>query len=87
MAIARAHSWIDDLKAKRVRDVGDIARREGLPQSYVRAHLPLAFLAPSIVVAVLEGRQPSDLTLKRLMYRTNLSTEWSVQRRQLGFQD
>jgi len=86
-AIARAHTWTEDLKARRVRDVAEIARREDLPQSYVRAHLPLAFLAPSIVMSVIEGRQPADLSLKQLMYRTDLSIEWSVQRRQLGFRD
>jgi hypothetical protein len=85
MAIARAYAWVDELKAGRVRGFNEIADRERLPSSYVRSHLPLAFLAPSIVTAVLEGRQPADLTLKHLMYRTDLPTDWALQRRQLGF--
>jgi len=84
-AIARAHTWVDEFKAGRVRDVNEIAVRERLPSSYVRSHLPLALLAPSIVTAVLEGRQPADLSLKHLMYRTALSIDWALQRRQLGF--
>jgi hypothetical protein len=84
-AIGRAHVWIEELKAGRVRDLNEIAHRHGLPSSYVRAHLPLAFLAPSIIAAILEGRQPADLSLKQLMYRTNLALDWAQQRRQLGF--
>ncbi len=36
--------------------------------------------------AILEGRQPADLNLKRLMYRTDLSSNWNLQRQQLGFE-
>ena len=84
-AIARAHVWVQEISSGRIADVNAIAKRENLPASYVRSHLPLAFLAPSIVTAVLEGRQPADLTLKHLMYRTQLPTDWALQRRQLGF--
>ena len=84
-AIARAHMWVEQLQGGRARDLNEIATREGLPSSYVRAHLPLASLAPSIVTALLDGRQPADLTLNRLMYGTDLSSEWAEQRRQLGF--
>jgi len=51
-----------------------------------RRILPLAFLAPSIMGAILEGRQPADLSLKQLMYRTDLAVEWPAQRRQLGLE-
>lgn len=84
-AIARAHVWIEELKLGRVCNLNEIADRHRLPSSYVRAHLPLAFLAPSIVSAILEGRQPADLSLKQLMYRTDLALNWAQQRRQLGF--
>jgi hypothetical protein len=83
-ALARAHAWFEDIRLQRVQDVSELATRER--RSYVQAHLPLAFLAPRIVVAILEGRQPADLTLKRLMYRTMLSIDWSLQHRQLGFE-
>jgi hypothetical protein len=66
--------------------VSELAVRERLPRSYVQAHLSLAFLAPSIVTAILEGRQPADLSLKQLMYRTDLAVRWPAQRRQLGFE-
>jgi hypothetical protein len=54
---------VQEITPGRIADVNTIAKRENLPASYVRSHLPLAFLAPSIVTAVLEGRQPADLTL------------------------
>ena len=76
---------MQEISSGRIADVNAIAKRENLPASYVRSHLPLAFLAPSIVTAVLAGRQPADLTLKHLMYRTQLPTDWALQRRQLGF--
>ena len=85
-ALARAYQWVDEIKSGRVRDITAIAERERLPSSYVRSHLPLAFLAPSIVTAVLDGRQPGDLSLKQLMYRTDLPIEWAAQRQTLGFE-
>jgi len=84
-AVARAYSWFDDIRTRRVNDVSELAVRVQLPRSYVQAHLPLAFLSPPIVVAILEGRQPADLNLKQLMYRMGLSNSWSSQQRQLGF--
>ena len=84
-AIARAYTWLEQLQAGHARDLNAIAVREGLASSYVRDHLPLAFLAPSIVTAIVEGRQPKDLSLNQLMYRTELSSNWAEQRHQLGF--
>ena len=85
-ALARAHAWFEDIRSQRVEDVSELAAREQLPRSYVQAHLPLALLAPTIVTDILEGRQPIDLNLKRLMYQSELSIDWRFQRRQLGFE-
>jgi site-specific DNA recombinase len=85
-AIARAHCWFEDLKQQRFRDLAEIARHEGLPTTYVHALIPLAFIAPSIVTAIFKGTQPPDLTLQRLLRRTDLALDWPTQRRQLGFE-
>ena len=85
-AVARAYAWFEDIRMRRVSDVSELAVREQLTRSYVQAHLPLAFLAPSIVGEILEGRQPADLSLKQLMYRTDLAVSWNSQRQQLGFE-
>ena len=86
-AIARARVWFEDIRTGRISDLSQLAAREQLPRSYVQAHLPLAFLAPKIIQALLDGGQPADLTLKKIMYRTDLSTDWARQANQLGFGD
>ena len=45
--------------------------------------MPLAFLAPDIVQAIYEGRQPLGLKVKALS--ANLPLDWVEQRRALGF--
>ena len=45
----------------------------------------LNYLAPDIVVAILNGRQPVGLTAHKLMADTRLPLEWSEQRTTLGF--
>jgi len=50
-----------------------------------RAHRGISTLAPCIVAAIVEGRQPATLTRKRLAKLTNLPVEWADQRQALGF--
>jgi DNA invertase Pin-like site-specific DNA recombinase len=45
----------------------------------------LAFLAPDIVNAIMEGRQPPALTTRRLMQLPRIPLEWQSQRKVLGF--
>jgi hypothetical protein len=47
---------------------------------YVRRLLELAFLAPDITEAILEGRQPRDMMLEEIM-RNGLPISWVLQRR------
>ena len=54
-------------------------------RAQAKDYLPLAFLAPKIVRAILDGKQPADLSLKQLMYRTDLPVDWASQTSQLGF--
>jgi len=86
-AVARACAWFDDIRTGKIADLSEIAIREKLPRSYVQAHLPLAFLAPKIVQAILDGTQPANMSAKQVMYRTDLSVEWAKQTSQLGFAD
>jgi len=52
---------------------------------YVRRLLDLAFLAPDIIAAILEGSQPAGLSAERLIRLPNLPAGWAEQRRLLGF--
>lgn len=45
----------------------------------------LAFLAPDIVAAILQGRQPAHLNSKALLRVPSLPLDWGEQRRALGF--
>ena len=62
-----------------------IADAEDVVPSYVTRLLRLTYLAPDIVTALVEGRQPIELTAKRLMDDTRLPLEWQAQRELLGF--
>jgi site-specific DNA recombinase len=60
-----------------------LARQTGLTPHYVRNVFACAFLAPDIVEAILEGRQPLTLKFENLYKHIPLS--WAEQRRQFGF--
>jgi site-specific DNA recombinase len=47
--------------------------------------LPLAFLSPDIVQAIVRGVQPVHLTAKSLVQRIVLPLDWLAQRESLGF--
>ena len=61
------------------------ALREGVSGSHIAHHLPLAFLAPDIIAAILAGRHPVDLTADALFKRIDLPLDWQEQKALLGF--
>jgi site-specific DNA recombinase len=82
-AVARGRQWYEWIVAGEVSRRRSIAQRVGLNERYVGRVLECAFLAPDTVEAILDGRQPSDLTFGKLTHRLPLS--WIDQRRELGF--
>jgi DNA invertase Pin-like site-specific DNA recombinase len=84
-AITSASQWFEELKAGTVRSIKELAARHHVDKGDVSRILPLAFLAPDIVEAILDGRQPVDLTAYRLKRLCDLPHLWSEQRRVLGF--
>ncbi len=83
--IARAHDWLRRLASGESGSVKDIAAADSVTGSYVTRVLRLAFLAPDIVEAILDGRQPVELTTKRLLLLGDLPLGWQDQRLRLGF--
>jgi site-specific DNA recombinase len=81
--IARAHRWFDQLVSGEVKSLTAIATREGLNYRFVGKILRLAFLAPEIVEAVAEGRQPPELSTELLTKRVRLPLAWGDQKRLL----
>ena len=65
-ALARGHAWFDDLVSGRARSIREIATREGVPDRYVSRLLEIAFLPPSLVEDILDGRQPVEMTAEKL---------------------
>jgi site-specific DNA recombinase len=78
--MAHAHQWWDDLMSNRFPTVRALARAYNKDERYVARTLPYAFLAPSLVEAIVCGRQPVDLTAQDLMTLPDLPIEWAQQR-------
>ena len=83
-SIARAQRWFDQLLAGEVKSLAAIAAREGLNYRFVGKIIRLAFLAPEIVEAIAEGRQPPELSTELLTKRIRLPLDWDDQKRLLG---
>ena len=83
-AVARARRWMIELVDGVHGSVVQLADAYATNANYVAKHLPLAFLAPSVVDAILEGRQPVELTTWDLMNRIDIPLDWGDQARRLG---
>jgi len=82
-AVARGHAWYTKVLEGKVSDMKSLARETGLTPHYVRNVFACAFLAPDLVEAILEGRQPLMLKFEHLYKHIPLS--WAEQREQFGF--
>ena len=63
----------------------ELAKREGVSRSYFTRLVRLSYLAPDIIQAILDGRQPRDLTADKLLAHSRLPLTWHEQRTVLGF--
>jgi DNA invertase Pin-like site-specific DNA recombinase len=85
--VARAHDFQDRLMEDPDLTVPAIASQERLTIGYLSRLLRLPSLAPDIVTAIINGKQPSELSAKRLTrLALKLPTDWAEQRKLLGFQ-
>ena len=82
----RRHSNINNLQdiaqllSGEVKSLTAIATREGVNYRFVGKIIRLAFLAPKIVEAVAQGRQPPELSTELLTKRLRLPLDWSDQK-------
>ncbi len=65
--------------------IRDFAVKVDSNERYVARVLTLRFLAPKIIETILMGRQPTELTIDRLIKRTRLPLDWTEQATTLGF--
>jgi hypothetical protein len=80
-ALARGFRWKRQLEDGRRCSISDIATAEKIDRGYVGSILRLTLLAPDIIEAILDGRQPAVLGLPRLL--KPFPVEWARQRAEL----
>ena len=80
-ATAIGRAWLDQLVQGDVPDLAAIAARENRSERSVRMILSLAFLAPDIVKAAIDGTLPRGHGLSTL---TDLPIDWAGQRKVVG---
>ena len=85
-AVARSHVWMQKLLSGEVSSIQELCRTEKVSDVYLRRILRCATLAPDVVEAILEGRQPSDVTLQRIVYERP-PLLWAEQRVHYGVAD
>jgi hypothetical protein len=83
--LMRAHSLARRIANNPSSTLEDIGAQEGMGAPYAARAMRLNYLAPEIVVAILNGRQPEGVTATKLIADTRLSLDWAGQRREMGF--
>jgi hypothetical protein len=81
-ALAKARGWIDNLRLGRRGSFAEIAEREVQGERHIRLLVPLAFLSPRIVAAIVDGTAPTDLTVTGLARA--LPYSWGERERSIG---
>jgi hypothetical protein len=66
-ALARAFRWRGMLESGAFATIQELAAAEKINSSYVSRMLRLTLLAPDMVEAILDGRQPDGVTLAGLL--------------------
>jgi len=83
LAITRAHHWKELLDSGKFASISELAQAMGLDVSYAARLFRLTFLAPDIIEAILDGREPDGLSMRILA--KPISLDWREQREELGF--
>jgi DNA invertase Pin-like site-specific DNA recombinase len=93
--IAKPESWLVDLLQQaaeyrsfmldnRDKSMAELARAKRLGPSTFARILRLNYLAPDIQAAIIDGRQPADLSVHDMLYGA-MPLDWGQQRKLLGF--
>jgi hypothetical protein len=84
-AVVRAHIWFDRLLSGEATSITEMSRTDNVADRYLGRVMRLAFLAPDITEAILDGRQPRHLSAQQLINMEDLPIDWEEQRIRLGF--
>jgi hypothetical protein len=81
-ALARGFRWRRMLEEGRYASISEMAAAEKIERGYLGSLLRLTLLAPEMVEAILDGRQPAGVTLPGLL--EGVPVGWGEQRNALG---
>ena len=79
--VVKAREWLHLVTTGGHKSIADAARTIGIDDGEISRVLPLAFLAPDIVEAIVQGLQPITLTARRLKRLKPLPPLWVEQQR------
>ena len=80
-SIGRGRRWLEELVLDQTATAETIAKRERCTARKVNMTISLAFLAPDLVKAAIDGTLPHGMGVVRL---ADLQAEWSRQHQMLG---
>ena len=83
-AFAKAYKWQQILKNDKRMTVAHLADKENVAVSYFSKILRLNYVAPDIISAILDGKQPRSLKLQDFMTKP-IPNLWQEQKEMLGF--
>ena len=83
-ALRRAHRIVRNANISPLQAADVLASGTGVADAYDRKLAQLAFLAPDIQAAILDGRQPASLSLSALV-QPDMPIDWEEQRRRFAF--
>ena len=84
-AVALGHTWFREMRDGSSVSLSELACRDKVERTDAGRFLRMAFLAPDIIEAILQGRQPRNLTFRWMKRLTELPLSWEKQRQVLGF--
>ena len=76
-ALARAFRWKRMLESGEFASISELAEREGIAFTYMARLMRLSLLSPELVDAIMDGRQPANVTLAKLT--DPFPTDWKEQ--------
>ena len=83
-AVIQGFQYRDMLESGKVATVSELAQKLKQERAFLFRALSLVNLAPDIIEAILNGKEPASLTLSKL--RKGFPEDWTEQRKMFGMQ-
>lgn len=84
MALRIGMAFWEQLGSDGAVNLREFAKREGVEERFVGRALPLTFLAPDIIEAIVDGTLSPEWTAERLRRSSRLPLSWETQRELFG---